>query len=103
MTWAIGFSNQIYPVGFCKIGLHKQVHRFFRSKNKNQKLGIRSNNKRPKADSYANPTPSFRFWFRSLKQISFVQIETGFLCEIGCGDGAPIICLFARVIQQLGF
>ena len=33
----------------------------------------------------------------------FVQIETGFLCEIGCGDGAQVICLFARVIQQLVF
>ena len=33
----------------------------------------------------------------------FVQIEIGFLCEIGCGDGVRAICLFARVIQQLGF
>ena len=32
-----------------------------------------------------------------------MQIETGFLCEIGCGDGARVICLLARVIQQLGF
>ena len=32
-----------------------------------------------------------------------MQIETGLLCEIGCGDGARVICLFARVIQQLGF
>ena len=35
-------------------------------------------------------------------KISFAQIETGFLCEIGCGDGARIIGLFARVIQRLG-
>ena len=28
-----------------------------------------------------------------------MQIETGFLC----GDGARVICFFARVIQQLGF
>ena len=34
-------------------------------------------------------------------KISFAQIETGFLCEIGCGDGARIIGLFARVIQRL--
>ena len=40
---------------------------------------------------------------RSQKQISFVQKKTDFLCEIGCGDGARVICLFARVIQQLGF
>ena len=34
-----------------------------------------------------------------------MQIETGFLCEIGCGDGGRVICLFARcrVIQPLGF
>ena len=32
-----------------------------------------------------------------------MQIETGFLCELGCEDGAQVICLFARVIQQLGF
>ena len=34
-----------------------------------------------------------------------MEIETGFLCDIGCGDGARAIkCLFARrVIQQLGF
>ena len=37
------------------------------------------------------------------KQISFVRIETGFLHEIGCDDGVRVICLFARVIQQLGF
>ena len=30
-------------------------------------------------------------------------IETGFLCEIGCGDGARVICLLARVIQQFRF
>ena len=46
-TWVIGFSNQICPVGFCKIRPHKQAHPFFRSKNKNQKLGNRSHNKRP--------------------------------------------------------
>ena len=37
------------------------------------------------------------------KQISFVRTETGLLREIGCGDGARVICLFARVMQQLGF
>ena len=31
-----------------------------------------------------------------------MQIETGLLREIGCGDGARVICLFTRVIQQLG-
>ena len=45
--------------------------------------------------------PSSRFW-SGLKHAPFVQIETGFSCEIGCGGGAPVICLFARVIQQLG-
>ena len=38
------------------------------------------------------------------KQSSFVQMEKGFLCEIGRGDGARAIrCLFARVTQQLDF
>ena len=49
-TWRLGPSDSqvwFYPVGFCKIGLHKQAHLFFRSKNKNLKLGIRSHNKRP--------------------------------------------------------
>ena len=36
------------------------------------------------------------------KQISFVQIETGFLCDIGCGDSGRVIRLFARMIEQLG-
>ena len=53
---------------------------------------------------YANPIPSFEFRSGCKNKISFVQIETGFLCEIGCGDGAPVICLFTRrVIQQVGF
>ena len=34
---------------------------------------------------------------RSLKQISLEQIETGVLYETGCGDGARVICLFARM------
>ena len=29
--------------------------------------------------------------------------NTGFWCQIGCGDGTRVICLFARVIQQLAF
>ena len=29
------------------------------------------------------------------------EIETGFSCEVGCGDGARAICLFARVAQPL--
>ena len=34
--------------------------------------------------------------------MSFVRIETGFLREIGCGeDHARVICVFARLIQQL--
>ena len=40
-------KSDFYPVGFCKIRLHKQAHPFLRSKNKDQKLGIRSHNKRP--------------------------------------------------------
>ena len=44
------------------------------------------------------------FFFQVAKKyISFVQIETGCLCEIRYGDGARVICLFARVIQQSGF
>ena len=39
----------------------------------------------------------------SKKQASFVQVETGFLREIGCGDVDRVICMFARAIQQLGF
>ena len=34
--------------------------------------------------------------------MSFVKMETGFLCELGSGDSARIICLFARAVQQLG-
>ena len=37
---------------------------------------------------------------RSQKQISFVKIETGLLCEIGCGDGARVICFFARAVRH---
>ena len=32
-----------------------------------------------------------------------MQIEKSLLCEIERGDGARAVCLFARVIQQLGF
>ena len=32
-----------------------------------------------------------------------LAIETGSLCEMGCGDGALDVCLFARVTQSLGF
>ena len=32
--------------------------------------------------------------------MSFVRIETGLSCEIGCGDGTRAICLFVRVIVQ---
>ena len=49
------------------------------------------------ADSYANPIPSFRFWSGRKNEYYSCKIETGFLC----GDGARIICPFARVIQQL--
>ena len=37
--------------------------------------------------------------------MSFADIETGFLCDVGCGGGARvIICLFdRREIQQLVF
>ena len=31
-----------------------------------------------------------------------MQIETGFLCEIGSGDGVRVIGMFARVIKHLG-
>ena len=41
--------------------------------------------------------------FVKQKHISFEQKnETRFLCEIGPGDDARVIYLFARVIQQLG-
>ena len=39
---------------------------------------------------------------RPQKQISFVQVEKAFLYQVGCGDGARVICLFAGVMQQLG-
>ena len=32
--------------------------------------------------------------------LHFVQIETGFFCEIGRGYGTRAICLFARVILE---
>ena len=52
--WRLGPSDsqiRFYTFGFCKIGLHKQAHPFFTSKNKNQKLGMRSHKKRPQPSS----------------------------------------------------
>ena len=37
------------------------------------------------------------------KNIVRAKIETGFLCEIGYGDGARVIYLFALLIQQLAY
>ena len=49
---------------------------------------------------YEDPIPRFRFWSgRKNKYHYSCKIETGFLC----GDGARVILLFARVIQQLDF
>ena len=77
----------------------KQAHPFFRSKHENQKLGIGSHSNQ-KADPYANPIPSFRFWSGRKNKYNSCKIETGVLC----GDGTRVICFFARVIQQqLGF
>ena len=42
------------------------------------------------------------YFVQIAKTISFAQIETGFLRENGSGDGAQVICSFARVIQQIG-
>ena len=42
----------------------------------------------------------FHILVRSQKQISFVKIKTGFLCDIGRGDGARAVCLLAPVIRQ---
>ena len=57
-----------------------------------------------RAYSSANPILSLRFGVgREKIYISFVQIEKSLLCEIERGDGARAVCLFARVIQQLGF
>ena len=58
-------------------------------------------NSSSKADSYADPIPN-------LGQVAKTNIvranRNRFSCEIGCGgDGARVICSFARVIQQLGF
>ena len=36
------------------------------------------------------------------KKNSFVKIEKGFLCRIGCGDDAWVICFFSHAVQQLG-
>ena len=52
-----------------------------------------------KADYYADPIPSFRFWSGRKNKYHSCKIETGFLC----GDGARVIRSFARVIQRLGF
>ena len=54
---------------------------------------------KPKADYYADPIPSFRFWSGRENKALSCKIETGFLC----GDGARVIRSFARVIQRLGF
>ena len=58
-----------------------------------------SSNTLAKADYYTNPIPSFRFWSGLKNKYHSCKIETGFLC----GDGARVICFFARVIQQLVF
>ena len=50
-----------------------------------------------------NPIPRFRFWSRSKNNARLCKMKTSFTCEIGCGDGTRVICLFARVIQQLDF
>ena len=63
--WRLGPSDsqiRFYPVGFCKIGLHKRAHPFFRSKNKNQKLEVRSHNKRPKTPDSFRLQCLRRFW-----------------------------------------
>ena len=60
---------------------------------------FRNDNSRPKADYYADPIPSFRFWSGRKNKTLSCKIETGFLC----GDDARVIRFFARVIQQLGF
>ena len=52
---------------------------------------FRNDNSRPKADYYADPIPSFRFWSGRKNKYHSCKIETGFLC------------FFALVIQQLGF
>ena len=60
---------------------------------------------RLQADSDANPIPSLGFWSLQRKTnlvCATHVIETGFSCEIGSVDGARIIRLFARLIQQLG-
>ena len=41
-TWAIGFSNQIYSVGFAVSDCIKKTNHFFRSNSKSLKLGIGS-------------------------------------------------------------
>ena len=54
----------------------------------------------PKAGYYADPIPSFRFWFGRKNKYNYsCKIKIGFLC----GDGARVILCFARVIQQLRF
>ena len=77
-----------------KIGIEKALFRL----RKNAQFGLRS-----EIVLFNPPIRLHKIGLRSQKPISFVQIETGLLCEIGCGDGARVICLFALVIQQLGF
>ena len=60
------------------------------------------------ADSYANAIPSFMIslFGEVARTISFVQIETGFLCQVACGDGARWCsghCFFDHMIQQRVF
>ena len=72
-----------------------------KSKKNGKKTGKKKRKKIPaEADSYANPVERIRFWSDRQKQISFVRIETPFLCEIGSVDGARVIHLFACVIHK---
>ena len=42
--------------------------------------------------------------FGQVAKINIVRaIETRFLCVIGCGNDARVICSLARVIKQIGF
>ena len=71
--FASGFAGFRFSKLFHKRWPHrsKQAHLFFRSKNKNQKLGIRSHNKRP----YVIPVAGTRY-LGSVTKLFYTQLFT---------------------------
>ena len=55
------------------------------------------------ADSCANPIRASDFGQVTKINLVRAKIETGFLCEIGCGDGARVICFVCSCNSAVRF